>query len=80
MKIFGERLRKRELGDPQAPRFSIGNEQSGAPAAGKGGVVRRLLIDDQIKKGQDQVQKLTDKFIKQVDDLFSGKEKEIMEV
>ena len=38
------------------------------------------ITDDQIKKGQDQVQKLTDKFIKQVDDLFSGKEKEIMEV
>ncbi len=38
------------------------------------------ITDDQIKKGQDQVQKLTDKFIKQVDDLFSSKEKEIMEV
>jgi ribosome recycling factor len=38
------------------------------------------ITDDQIKKGQDQVQKLTDKFIKQVDDLFAGKEKEIMEV
>ncbi len=38
------------------------------------------ITDDQIKKGQDQVQKLTDRFIKQVDDLFSAKEKEIMEV
>jgi len=38
------------------------------------------ITDDQIKRGQDQVQKLTDKYTKQIDDLVSGKEKEIMEV
>ena len=38
------------------------------------------ITDDQIKRGTDQVQKLTDKFIKQIDDLVQGKEKEIMEV
>jgi len=38
------------------------------------------ITDDQIKRGTDQVQKLTDKFIKQIDDLVHGKEKEIMEV
>jgi ribosome recycling factor len=38
------------------------------------------ITDDQIKRGSDQVQKLTDKYIKQIDDLVSGKEKEIMEV
>ncbi len=38
------------------------------------------ITDDQIKRSQDQVQKLTDKFIKQIDELVSGKEKEIMEV
>ena len=38
------------------------------------------ITDDQIKRGQDQVQKQTDKYIKQIDDLVSGKEKEIMEV
>ena len=38
------------------------------------------ITDDQIKRGTDQVQKLTDKFIKQIDDLVGGKEKEIMEV
>ena len=38
------------------------------------------ITDDQIKRGQDQVQKMTDKYIKQIDDLVGGKEKEIMEV
>ena len=38
------------------------------------------ITDDQIKRGQDQVQKLTDKYIKQIEDLVGGKEKEIMEV
>ncbi|HTW82726.1 MAG TPA: ribosome recycling factor [Candidatus Sulfotelmatobacter sp.] len=38
------------------------------------------ITDDQIKRGQDQVQKLTDKFTKQIDELVTGKEKEIMEV
>jgi ribosome recycling factor len=38
------------------------------------------ITDDQIKRGTDQVQKLTDKFVKQIDDLVHGKEQEIMEV
>lgn len=38
------------------------------------------ITDDQIKRGQDQVQKLTDKYVKQIDELVGGKEKEIMEV
>lgn len=38
------------------------------------------ITDDQIKRGQDQVQKVTDKYVKQIDDLVAGKEKEIMEV
>jgi ribosome recycling factor len=38
------------------------------------------ITDDQVKRGQDQVQKQTDKHIKSIDDLVSSKEKEIMEV
>jgi ribosome recycling factor len=38
------------------------------------------ITDDQIKRGTEHVQKLTDKFIKQIDDLVHNKEKEIMEV
>ena len=38
------------------------------------------ITDDQIKRGTEQVQKLTDKYVKQIDDLVHGKEQEIMEV
>lgn len=38
------------------------------------------ITQDEAKKGQDDIQKMTDKFIKTVDDLLVQKEKEIMEV
>lgn len=38
------------------------------------------ISEDESKRGLDEVQKVTDKFIKKVDDVFSLKEKEIMEV
>jgi ribosome recycling factor len=38
------------------------------------------ITDDMIKRGQDQVQKQTDKHIKSIDEMVGGKEKEIMEV
>jgi ribosome recycling factor len=38
------------------------------------------ITQDESKKGLDDIQKLTDKFIKTVDDLLVNKEKEIMEV
>lgn len=38
------------------------------------------LPEDERKKGENEIQKLTDKYIKIVDDLLAHKEKEIMEV
>ena len=38
------------------------------------------ITQDEQKKGLDEIQKLTDDFIKNVDDLLTGKEKEIMEI
>jgi ribosome recycling factor len=38
------------------------------------------LTEDGVKRAGDQIQKLTDKFVKQIDELVGGKEKEIMEV
>jgi len=40
----------------------------------------KLVTQDDAKKGQDDIQKITDKYIKTVDDLLVQKEKEIMEV
>jgi ribosome recycling factor len=46
----------------------------------KKGEKDKLVTPDESKKGLDEIQKLTDKFIKSVDDLLLVKEKEIMEL
>jgi ribosome recycling factor len=38
------------------------------------------ITEDEVKRGADHVQKLTDRHIKQIDELVAFKEKEIMEV
>jgi len=38
------------------------------------------LPEDDVKRGQDQIQKLTDRFTQQLDKMVSEKEKEVMEV
>lgn len=40
----------------------------------------KIITEDENKKGQDEIQKLTDKYIKDVDHVLEAKEKEIMEV
>jgi len=37
------------------------------------------IAEDEAFKGQDQVQKITDEFVQQIDDIFKEKEKEILE-
>lgn len=36
--------------------------------------------EDERKRGEDQIQKLTDRFVKELDELLAAKEKEVMEV
>jgi ribosome recycling factor len=38
------------------------------------------LSEDEQRKGQDDIQKLTDAFVKKADEVLAGKEKEIMEI
>ncbi len=38
------------------------------------------ITEDENKKGQEEVQKLTDTFVKQVDEVVAAKEKEVMEI
>ncbi|MGI6093275.1 MAG: ribosome recycling factor [Veillonellaceae bacterium] len=40
----------------------------------------KTISEDETKKAQDEIQKLTDKYIKEIDRVMAGKEKEIMEV
>lgn len=39
-----------------------------------------VISEDEAKKGQEDIQKLTDKYIKEIDHVMAVKEKEIMEV
>ncbi len=38
------------------------------------------ITEDDVKKGEGDIQKLTDKYIKSIDDVTSAKEKEILEI
>jgi len=40
----------------------------------------KSISEDEAKKAQEDMQKLTDKYVKEVDTIMSGKEKEILEV
>ena len=40
----------------------------------------KIVSEDESKKGQEKAQKLTDKYIKEIDDVLDKKEAEIMEV
>jgi ribosome recycling factor len=46
----------------------------------KKGEKDKAVTQDECKKGQDEIQKLTDRYIKSVDELLAVKEKEIMEL
>ena len=38
------------------------------------------ITEDELKRGQEDIQKLTDKYIKEIDSLLAVKEKDIMAV
>ena len=40
----------------------------------------KIISEDEVKKAQDDTQKLTDKYIKEVDQVMAAKEKEILEL
>lgn len=40
----------------------------------------KTITEDDLKRGEQDIQKITDDFIKKVDDVFAHKEKEVMEV
>lgn len=40
----------------------------------------KLISEDEARRGEDEMQKLTDRYIAEVDKLLAGKEKELMEV
>lgn len=61
-------------------RVAIRNLRRDANDAAKKLEKDKVISEDETKKSQEEIQKLTDKYIKEVDRIMAAKEKEIMEV
>ena len=61
-------------------RVAIRNIRRDANAAIERAGKEDSLPEDDVRRGQDEVQKLTDKFIAEVDEHFKKKEAEVMEI
>ncbi|MPZ13940.1 MAG: ribosome recycling factor [Chloroflexi bacterium] len=60
-------------------RVAIRNSRRDALEALRKEEREKRISEDELKRGQDRLQKLTDQFIAQVDELGKGKEREILE-
>jgi ribosome recycling factor len=69
-------LRKRA----EEARVAVRNIRRDANELLKSGEKEKLISEDENKKGMDDIQKETDRQIKEIDSVLQGKEKEIMEV
>lgn len=61
-------------------RVSVRNARRDGNSAISQTVKDESLSEDEERRGQDEVQKLTDQYIKKVDELFAAKEAEVMTV
>jgi ribosome recycling factor len=61
-------------------RVAVRNVRRDALAAVKEALKEKLISQDEERRGHDEIQKLTDKAVADVDQLMASKEKEIMQV
>jgi ribosome recycling factor len=61
-------------------RVSIRNIRRNVNDQIKDEEIKKACSENDAKKSQEEIQKLTDKYIKEVDKMFENKEKDIMEV
>ena len=66
--------------DAEGARVSVRNVRRDALAAVKEALKEKLITQDDERRGQEEIQKLTDKAIADIDQLLAGKEKEILTV
>ena len=67
-------------GDAEKERDSIRNARRDCNNDLKELVKGKEISEDDSKRAQDDIQKLTDEYIKKVDDILAAKEKELMEI
>ncbi len=74
-----KQLAKQVKGETENAKISVRNARRDAMDALKKGV-KDGLPEDAAKDAENEVQKLHDKFVKKIDELYAAKEKEIMTV
>lgn len=70
--------RVKQLAEQQ--KVSVRNTRRDANKALDAGKKDKTLTEDEVKSGEEQVQKLTDQYCKQIDEMIEEKSKEIMEI
>lgn len=73
-------LIKKAKGEGENSKVVVRNTRRDAVDALKKAMKSEGFSEDEEKEGEDEVQKLTDKFVKTVDELVAAKEKDIMTV
>lgn len=61
-------------------RVSVRNARRDGNSAVSKTVKEESLSEDEEKRGQDEIQKITNKYIQKVDELLAKKEAEVMEI
>ncbi|WP_298440494.1 ribosome recycling factor [uncultured Ferrimonas sp.] len=67
-------------GEAEAGRVAIRNIRRDANGDIKGLEKEKEISEDDARRGEDEIQKLTDKFVKEIEVILGDKEKELMEV
>jgi ribosome recycling factor len=67
-------------GDAENAKVSVRNVRRDSLGELKEALKEKLLSQDEERRGQEEIQKLTDKFVADIDQLVAGKEKEILTV
>jgi len=71
---------KQARAEAEKGRVSVRNIRRDANGSIKELLKEKMISEDEERGGQDQIQKLTDKFIAEVDALLANKEKDLMQV
>jgi ribosome recycling factor len=66
--------------DAENARVAIRNVRRDVLSEIKEAFKKKLIAQDDERRGQDEIQKLTDKFVAEIDQHVAGKEKEILQV
>ena len=71
---------KQAKGEAESAKIAIRNIRRDANSSIKDLLKEKSISEDEERRGEDQIQKLTDKFVSEVDALLTQKESDLMEI